>query len=455
MIKKMLFLSGLLILICNCTPKTNTSRTIISGTITNNSEDILTIVGNDHFRDTIKVDDAGHFKDTIDLMPGSYLFSYGKLFWRTYLQNGYDLNLSFNTQDFSKSLTYTGKGSGENHYLFDKIKKQRETMQVRQKAITQINDSSLILLKNQKEILSQFLTEYNDLPEAFKELEQRNIDYGYLSDLKRLEALDTLHQVSGLHKQLQIVTTDLDYNRGMDYLFSGSYKRIVEQYYNDNAQQTAKAALLDNDIAFLKEISKISNDTIRNSLAYNHAKYGITYTNDLETFHSLFLKTSTNTTYNKEITANYTILKKVAKGAASPDFRDYENYHGGTTSLSDLKGSYLFIDVWATWCGPCRKEIPYLKKLEEAYHGKNITFVSISIDKHEDREKWKQMIKDKDLGGVQLLADNDWESFFIKDYLIKGIPRFIIIDPEGFIIDYNAPVPSSGELEKIFDEFKL
>ncbi|WP_264565786.1 TlpA family protein disulfide reductase [Flavobacterium sp. N3904] len=134
----------------------------------------------------------------------------------------------------------------------------------------------------------------------------------------------------------------------------------------------------------------------------------------------------------------------------SPTF-DYLNYAGGQTKLEDLKGKYVFIDVWATWCGPCRQEIPFLQEIEKKYHDKNITFVSISIDKLKDQEKWKTMIKDKSLGGVQLFADNDWNSKFVKDYKITGIPRFILIDPKGIIVKADATRPSSPDLVKELD----
>ena len=91
-------------------------------------------------------------------------------------------------------------------------------------------------------------------------------------------------------------------------------------------------------------------------------------------------------------------------------------------ALSDFQGKYVFIDVWATWCGPCKYEIPYLKELEQKYHGKNITFLSISVDRQKDKEKWKKMILKEGLGGIQLLADKEIESQFIKDYFIEGIP---------------------------------
>jgi thiol-disulfide isomerase/thioredoxin len=145
----------------------------------------------------------------------------------------------------------------------------------------------------------------------------------------------------------------------------------------------------------------------------------------------------------------------LAEGATSPQFVNYENYNGGTTSLEDLKGKYVYIDVWATWCGPCKAEIPFLKEIEEAYRGKNIEFVSISIDKASDHDKWKQMVEEKELKGVQLFADNDWNSEFVEAYKINGIPRFILIDPAGNIIFADAPRPSSEELTTVLSELNL
>jgi thiol-disulfide isomerase/thioredoxin len=146
------------------------------------------------------------------------------------------------------------------------------------------------------------------------------------------------------------------------------------------------------------------------------------------------------------------LKEDLPKGSKSPTFENYENYNGGTTSLSDLKGKYVYVDVWATWCGPCKREIPFLKEVEKKYHGKNIEFVSMSIDKKEDHDKWKAMVADKELGGVQLFADADWKSQFVQDYQIKGIPRFVLIDPNGNVVTPSAPRPSDEALIKFFDE---
>lgn len=152
--------------------------------------------------------------------------------------------------------------------------------------------------------------------------------------------------------------------------------------------------------------------------------------------------------------------KEFPKGMASPTFKGYENFKGGTTSLSDLKGKYVYIDVWATWCGPCIAQIPALKKLEKAYEGKNIQFVSISVDDARRsgggsvdvaKEKWKTMITEEELGGMQLLADNNFNSDFVTNYKIDGIPRFILIDPNGNIVDADAPRPSDPKLTELLN----
>lgn len=164
--------------------------------------------------------------------------------------------------------------------------------------------------------------------------------------------------------------------------------------------------------------------------------------------------------YRRYINADLAMKRDLPKGAPSPSFVDYENYNGGKTSLADLKGKYVYIDVWATWCGPCKAEIPSLKKIEKEYHGKNIAFVSMSID--DDRshggswekanEDWKKMVAEKELGGIQIFAPKGWKSEFVQNYKINGIPRFILVDPEGNIVSASAPRPSSEELIKLFDE---
>ncbi|SNR14593.1 TlpA family protein disulfide reductase [Tenacibaculum jejuense] len=140
----------------------------------------------------------------------------------------------------------------------------------------------------------------------------------------------------------------------------------------------------------------------------------------------------------------------LGKGKPSPKFKDYETPDRTPMSLDDFKGKYVYIDVWATWCQPCLAQIPSLHKLEEEYKGKNIEFVSISIDKRDDYFTWSDMIEEKNLGGVQLFANENQD--FTKAYRIDNIPRFILIDPEGNIVSSDAPRPSNPALKDLFAE---
>lgn len=153
--------------------------------------------------------------------------------------------------------------------------------------------------------------------------------------------------------------------------------------------------------------------------------------------------------------AMHETLTRLGKGKASPMFANYENFKGGKTSLADLKGKYVYIDVWATWCAPCKAEIPALKALEKEFMGKNIQFVSISVDKPEAHETWKKMVADEQLSGIQLYADNNFESQFILDYGINAIPRFILIDGAGNIVDADAPRPSDPKIKELFTELGI
>ncbi|WP_299886546.1 TlpA disulfide reductase family protein [uncultured Lacinutrix sp.] len=169
--------------------------------------------------------------------------------------------------------------------------------------------------------------------------------------------------------------------------------------------------------------------------------------------------------FNKGISGAYKQQKARATqfadfiGKPSPDFVNYENVKGGTTSLADLKGKYVYIDVWATWCGPCIREIPSLKEIEKDFHDKNIEFVSLSVDDGRGfkgdaaaaKEGWKKMIKEKELGGIQILSDKGWKSDFVQGYKINGIPRFILIDPAGNVVNADAPRPSSSKLRELLN----
>ena len=130
----------------------------------------------------------------------------------------------------------------------------------------------------------------------------------------------------------------------------------------------------------------------------------------------------------------------------------YKDINDKAVSFSDFKGKFVYIDLWATWCGPCKAEIPHMKKIEEDYHGKNIVFVSLSLDKPKDAQKWKDYVTKEQLKGIQLMADKDFGSDVAKNYDVNAIPRFLLFDPKGNIINADALRPSNPELRVQLDK---
>lgn len=253
---------------------------------------------------------------------------------------------------------------------------------------------------------------------------------------------------------------DLFFSNAIGYnsLLNKKIKREANNSYNIEYGKTKDYKSLpplevfERDVVLDSISSKPIKDILLKKLTNNIIKMKEKYADDAV---AIYKKTNPNRENLEEISVIYTNLKKIQKGQPSPMFVNYKTPNDINVSLSDFKGKYVYIDVWATWCGPCKKEIPYLKKVEEQFHSKNIEFISISVDVEKQRQNWKQMVSDLKLSGVQIMADKDFKSDFISSYNIASIPRFLLIDPNGNIISSNAPRPSDPKLITLFNELNI
>lgn len=148
----------------------------------------------------------------------------------------------------------------------------------------------------------------------------------------------------------------------------------------------------------------------------------------------------------------YARYGKCLPGTDLGDF-EFHDREGKVVKLADLKGKYVYIDVWSTGCHPCKEEIPFLAKLEKTMKERNIVFVSVSLDTK--NEVWQKFIREKNLGGLQLIAEKGFKHPFCATMGMTGIPQFILLDKDSKIINFNAKRPSDpvlwNYLERIVD----
>lgn len=433
---------------------------VLSGTIDNFKRRDIKLEGFDFEKKILFDKKAKTFLDTIRLnRDGYYKIVVNKRRFDIFLTKTEDLKITLDYKN-PDAITFEGVNGVTGKYFLDKKEIFAEEVITLRELLTKEETDFLTILNGYKESLSKLLTN-SQLPEAFIKKETKNIEYEYLRNLYYYPSYypalsgDEEYSPSG---NFPSVSDKINFNEGEDYQDFAFYQNIVK----DEIQRLAdEKSTEDTDIAlnYLETVhTEVSDSIVKNNLLFDQAQKGITYTDNLEGYYRKYMAFSSNKAQKDRMTEIYNSLKLTAKGMPCPKFENYENIEGGTTSMDDLlsSGKYLYIDVWATWCSFCKRETPLLKRLELQYHDENIEFVSISVDNINAKSKWKETIEQKEMGGVQLFADKSFGSDFIKKFAIKGLPRFILVDPEGNIISPNAPRPSDGpKLTKMFEEIGI
>ena len=152
---------------------------------------------------------------------------------------------------------------------------------------------------------------------------------------------------------------------------------------------------------------------------------------------------------------SYMASISVGNGAEAPDCKMYD-VNGTATTLRAMRGKMVVIDVWITWCGPCKREMPYFANLYNKFRGSDkIEFISISVDAN--KTAWKNMVEKDNHEWKQYIVTDEADSDFSKKFGIDMIPRFIVIDKNGIVRDINFMRPSSPnsfeELKKMLETY--
>ena len=138
-----------------------------------------------------------------------------------------------------------------------------------------------------------------------------------------------------------------------------------------------------------------------------------------------------NAYLGKKLESTVEQMRRTAVGSIAPDFT-LTTPDGQELSLASLRGNYVLVDFWASWCGPCLREVPNVKKIYDKFHAKGFEILGVSLD--EDKEDWINAIDKHDLNWKHVSSLKGWNCPVAQLYSVTGVPAMFLLDKDGKII---------------------
>lgn len=449
----------------SCTPKSQDKEPVntvkLSGTITNPTEGGFTVY---YYRlfDNEKVvlgnatpDEQGKFSMTFELNnPKAVQLSYNEEISEMFLEPGDDISLSLDTKLFDETIKYEGTGAARNNYLAAKTLASESLNQKMRDVFGNVTSQTAETVKtfadsvrNGQEALYTKMLAEQTVSEDFAAFEKANIisDWAY-----KLQLFPNLYkrrakEDAELPENYEAFWEEIPMTNDKG-LTSSSFRGIFDSYlYNKLADKESEELSAYADY-LKKKLDFITANYQGEIKAYLHAatlsdvisEIGGDYAAQA---YKSYMDSQPNMAHASIVSNIYESWNAIDKGKPAPNFT-YTSIDGEEVSLSDLKGKVVYVDVWATWCGPCRKEFPHAKELKKKFEGNDdIVFLYVSLD--DDVAAWEKFLADTpDLKGLHLASREGWKTSIVENYMINGIPRYMMIDKEGNIFNANASRPS-------------
>lgn len=448
-----------MIIAAACSEKTGTGEYSLSGRLINTgtgeegntTEQLMLSQGRNIDTIEVKADGSFQINGHIDI-AGDYYLRLEKGAIPLYLAPGQDLEVSVDPEDI-QNTSFSGSLAEENRFIqkaSELSKEQSSTVRKYYEAPAEDYLKGMdSLRKAEDKLLEDFLKTNPGMSSEFVESRRILNDFSYYSSLMNYEnihsyytGVDSVELPDGWYGFIDDIDIDrpeyLKVPVSLNVINTIINKRIEENTgLGDEAWGTAE--LLSEQFDYI--IDNFENQELINHFLYTNLSSYIDSrgTGGAEELTERFYSISTNEQDISSIREKEKEWAPLAEGMPAPAFT-LPDIDGNMVSLSDFRGKYVYIDFWATWCGPCKIEIPYLEKMTEEYKDKNLEIISISVDR--DKQAWIDMVTEDQPQWIQL-----HDSIMINDeYLVKYIPTFVLIDREGKIIDARAHRPSSGDL---------
>ena len=384
--------------------ETDPNQVTITGEITNPKGELVTFSNQDTTYSTTATAN-GTFTISFNLDSTTYLnFGHGIETTAMYVHPGDKIKLTIDTELFDETIEY--KGSSSSSYLAKKY-----------------------LLEEGNDFFGKVY--YMSSGEAYKAV----------LDSFKIDVINEFGEIT----DSAFINSEITSIDEKNTYFIGSQEKLAN-YSVDVKTYMWETRAIARDFNFYAAIDSLNSIDFNNMAEQYAAAFQASLNNVTDAEFIVTAKERITKTTDSWLERKTAVDNMPKEGEPAIDF-NYPDIEGNEISLTSFKGDLVYVDVWATWCGPCKAEIPSLQKLETDYHGKDITFMSVSVDT--DKEAWEKMVAEKELGGVQLWADG-W-SKITKDYAIVGIPRFLLFDAKGNVISTNAPRPSSDEIRELLE----
>jgi thiol-disulfide isomerase/thioredoxin len=428
------------------------NKTVIAGRIRSEKPPANFALARILSRDTIVTGKVvnGQFKVDIPagLPAGMYFFKAGDFVGEIFLSENDSLYLDIESTKSKNSVRYGGTRKAENEYLF-RNRNNFWRLENYGYDYTPSSYASSIMDEWSGGVkkINRFKTPDNIKPAPdFIAMQKKLLatDLLYLTDIyyPRMYSVyhpnDTLKFPASLNKlRAELSSSDSSLVSSMNYL------KYISDYH-----QSKSAAYKNRDSAFFMSVLTIPSPLVREAVLFSALRDRITVVRDSSRRAMMMAMMDpyfTSPVYRNALSRLVNQLNKVSRGKKAPAF-SAESLNRKAFDLQDFSGRYVIIDVWASWCGPCKREAPYFDQYAERYTSESVAFVSLSID--EDKNAWKMAATGKSDRVLQLWAREGPEDLANK-YAVTTIPRFMLIDSKGNIVNAQLPPPSDPEFEAI------
>ncbi|WEA02340.1 TlpA family protein disulfide reductase [Mucilaginibacter sp. SJ] len=450
---------------------------IIQGKLSNSAEKMLKIFFEDAngklLMDTIRLNDSGEFylkTYKIAKPQRTSIQQNNTQINRIYVAPGYDLHITGDAIDYvnlSKTKKITGIGAETNQYRV----KLDSTLVARndKTAWYELKTDELIqFLKKSKALEDSLLNVVFNTPakqdhyfNTFKKM--IDLDNQSLNFYMLLQHLDLNKYNAAQMRELISKNTPSAFSKGIshdEYLVSEDYKSwVLPLYY---AYELRLDLLRDSASVkqpgyTLGKIKQLFTGKVRDYYLNRYVEKRIGSAKSLEQLNiaqkemRVFIDAINNPALKNNIAGNFTEKKlqlmQVQIGKPAPAFT-LPSDRGKVFNLADFKGKVIYIDLWASWCGPCRQEMPAYKKLSYKFKtNQQVAFVSIAV--HDGEKEWRNALKEEKPDWLQLY---DKDGTVAQSYIAYAIPKYILIDKEGKMLSFDAPGPGSAQAEQLINE---